>query len=435
VKAYEINFDGIIGPTHNYAGLSYGNVASMQNKRAVSHPKQAALQGLAKMKFMADLGLKQAVLPPHERPHLPTLRRVGYCGDDADILARVAKSDPVLLASVSSASAMWAANAATVSPSADTLNERVHFTPANLISHFHRSIETPTTARILRTIFPDERRFVHHDPLPPTPLYSDEGAANHTRLGSTFGRPGIEIFTYGSFPGHEVVIQRKFPARQSKRASFANRMNHWVNRAAFVCQNPSAIDAGAFHNDVVAVGNRNLLLYHEQAWSDARRCLEQLEENVTDLRAIEVKDEQVPLSDAISSYLFNSQLVTLPDGSDALIAPVESRENPRVREFLESLTDIHVHFVDVRQSMRNGGGPACLRLRVALTEAELAATHQGVLFTDELHDQLTRWIERYYPSELSADDLADPKLLDTSRSALDQLTRILQLGSIYEFQM
>jgi succinylarginine dihydrolase len=434
VKAYEINFDGIIGPTHNYAGLSYGNVASMQNKRAVSHPKQAALQGLAKMKFMVDLGLKQAVLPPHERPHLPTLRRVGYCGDDADILARVAKSDPVLLASVSSASAMWAANAATVSPSADTRDERVHFTPANLINHFHRSIETPTTARILRAIFPDERRFVHHDPLPSTPLFADEGAANHTRLGSTFGRPGIELFTYGSFAGDEV-IERKFPARQSQRASFANRMNHGVEHASFVCQNPLAIDAGAFHNDVVAVGNRNLLLYHELAWLDAKRCLQELEEVVTDLRAIEVKDEQVPLSDAISSYLFNSQLVTLPDGSDALIAPIESRENPRVSDFLESLTDIHVHFVDVRQSMRNGGGPACLRLRVVLTEAELVATHQGVLFTDELHDQLTRWIERYYPNELSADDLADPKLLDTSRSALDDLTRILQLGSIYEFQM
>ena len=27
--AYEVNFDGLVGPTHNYAGLSYGNVASL----------------------------------------------------------------------------------------------------------------------------------------------------------------------------------------------------------------------------------------------------------------------------------------------------------------------------------------------------------------------------------------------------------------------
>src|ERR1044072_3846641 len=116
IQFHQVNFDGIVGPTHNYAGLSYGNVASMTNKSSVSHPRQAALEGLAKMKFLHDLGLKQAVLPPPERPHRPTLRARGYEGDDAATLAKVAKEDPQLLAKVSSASAMWAANAATVSP-------------------------------------------------------------------------------------------------------------------------------------------------------------------------------------------------------------------------------------------------------------------------------------------------------------------------------
>ena len=33
-----------------------------------------------------------------------------------------------------------------------------------------------------------------------------------------------------------------------------------------------------------------------------------------------------------------------------------------------------------------------------------------------------------------ADDLADPKLLEESRAALDELTKLLQIGSVYEFQ-
>src|SRR5687768_11173563 len=181
MKAYEVNFDGLVGPTHNYAGLSYGNVASMSHKRSVSSPRQAALQGLAKMKFLADLGVKQAVLPPHPRPDIAALRRIGFTGSDADVLAKVQREDPVLLAAVSSSSSMWAANAATVSPSADTSDGRMHFTPANLVSLFHRSLEAPTTAAVLRAIFNDEKHFAHHPPLPATMHFSDEGAANHTR--------------------------------------------------------------------------------------------------------------------------------------------------------------------------------------------------------------------------------------------------------------
>src|SRR5215213_7588538 len=194
-SAHEVNFDGLVGPTHNYAGLSYGNVASMKNKLSVSSPKSAALQGIAKMKLLADLGVKQAVLPPHERPHIPTLKRLGFSGSDAQILGAVAKQDPVLLAAVSSASSMWAANAATVSPSADTGDGKVHFTPANLISQFHRSIEPATTSRILKAMFPEAAGcFAHHPPLPSAVHFSDEGAANHTRLAKEYGEPGVEIF-------------------------------------------------------------------------------------------------------------------------------------------------------------------------------------------------------------------------------------------------
>jgi succinylarginine dihydrolase len=427
MNSFEVNFDGIVGPTHNYAGLSYGNVASMRNRQAVSNPKEAALQGLAKMKFLADLGLKQAVLPPHERPHLPTLRQRGYSGSDAEILAKVAKEERALLAAVSSASAMWAANAATVSPSADTLDCKVHFTPANLVSNFHRSLEAGTTAQVLRAIFNDARYFVHHPPLPPS--LPDEGAANHTRLCRAYGDRGHELFACCS----NACRPKTFPARQTCAASCSVAQSHLVRDARYLVQNPATIDAGAFHNDVVAVGNRTLLLYHELAWIDAAASIDALRNSLPELRAIEVKDRDVPLTEAITSYLFNSQLVTLPDGSDALIAPIESQENPRVRAAIESL-GIATHFVDVRQSMRNGGGPACLRLRVVLNETEFAAAHAGVMWSEALHARLVAWVEGYYRDHLDADDLRDPRLLDESRSALDALTRILRLGAVYDFQ-
>jgi succinylarginine dihydrolase len=426
--AHEVNFDGIVGPTHNYAGLSYGNVASMSNKSSVSNPRQAALEGLAKMRFFATLGLKQAVLPPHERPHLPTLRARGYEGDDAAILATVAKEDPQLLAKVSSASAMWAANAATVSPSADTADGRVHFTPANLVSNLHRSIEAPTTARILRKMFSNPRYFEVLDPLPGD--LPDEGAANHTRLCRSHEQAGIELFACGPW---SIQTPTKYPARQNFAASHCVSARHLALYVEFVMQNPIAIDAGAFHNDVVAVGNRTILLHHELAWLDAAAAIARMKKRLPELRVIEVKDQDVPLADAISTYLFNSQLVTLPDGSDALIAPIESREHPRVRSAIESL-GIPAHYVDVRQSMRNGGGPACLRLRVVLTEEELQAAHAGVMFSDALHDSLHAWITRHYREELQPVDLADPKLLAESRTALDKLTQILGLGSLYDFQ-
>jgi len=434
MKAIELNFDGIVGPTHNYAGLSWGNVASLKNKLAISNPKQAALEGLAKMKFLMDLGVKQAVLPPHERPHLPTLRTLGYSGSDADVLRAVQHENPTLLAACCSASAMWAANAATVSPSADTSDGRVHFTPANLITQFHRSIEPPTTARIMRTIFADEKHFAHHAPLPATTHFADEGAANHTRLET--GRGGKEIFVYGrsGFDSNSIG-PTKFPARQTLEASQAIARRHGVSadRTLFLRQNPAAIDAGAFHNDVVCVGHRNVLLIHERAFAEPFA----LEDST--LSIVTIAENDLSLEDIVATYLFNSQLVTLPDDSIALIAPIECREHPGARRVIDSIIAgdnpiKSVHFVDVRQSMRNGGGPACLRLRVLLTDQELSCVHPGVILTDALYQQLCVWVARHYRDSLQAIDLADPKLLDESRRALDELTKLLALGSVYEFQ-
>jgi succinylarginine dihydrolase len=441
MPAHEINFDGIVGPTHNYAGLSFGNVASMQHKLSVSNPRRAALEGLAKMKFLMDLGVKQAVLPPQDRPNLAMLRKLGFSGSDADVLEKAHRKHLALLAAACSASSMWAANAATVSPSSDCADGRVHFTPANLISNVHRSIETPVTTKILRTIFADETQFVVHDPLPSALQFGDEGAANHTRLCADDSSAGIEIFVYGRMAmGAAPGGPTKYPARQTLESSTAIARSHQLDpaRVLFLQQNPEAIDAGAFHNDVVAVGNGNVMLYHEKAYAKPQAAMEGIA-RMMDVKLIEVSESKVPLAEAISTYLFNSQLITLADGTMALIAPIECRENLRVFRFIESLmargTPIKsAHFVDVRQSMQNGGGPACLRLGVVLNDDQIAKMNGNVFLTPALHDQLKNWIEKNYREQLSGNDLRDPNLLGESRSALDELTRILQLGSIFEFQ-
>jgi succinylarginine dihydrolase len=339
---------------------------------------------------------------------------------------------------------MWAANAATVSPSADTADHRVHITPANLQTQFHRSLEAPTTAAVLKAIFADESAFAHHDPLPGSSQFGDEGAANHTRLGRSYDDPGLEIFVFGRHAMDNQSSPARFPARQTLEASQAVSRLHGLEakNVMFIQQNPMAIEAGAFHNDVVAVGNLNVLFYHSSAFADfgaAKQIREWFERSECSPCLIEVQEEQIPLADAVSSYLFNSQLVQLPDQTMALIAPAECRENVRTRTFLEGLlnqdTPIRkVHYVDVRQSMNNGGGPACLRLRVVLTERERGLVNPGVFLNDGLYASLKGWIERHYRDRLLPADLADSMLLEESRRALDELTQLLKLGSIYPFQ-
>ena len=442
--AVEANFDGLVGPTHNYAGLSWGNVASKSNVNAVSNPKEAALQGLAKMKKLADRGYVQAVLPPHERPHIPTLRALGFAGSDRQVLEQAAQADPAILAAVSSASAMWTANAATVSPSADTADHRVHFTPANLSAKFHRSIEHRVTGRALKAIFTDESYFAHHPALPSVSHFGDEGAANHTRLCAGYGDPGVELFVYGQAAFNESApAPVKYPARQTLEASRAIARLHGLDdrHAVFAQQNPAAIDAGVFHNDVIAVGNGSCLFYHELAFLDEGGVLSDIRARLagTELQPVRVSAAEVPIEDAVASYLFNSQLLNTPDGM-LLAVPGECREVASVSRYLDSLLQQNgpitaVEVFDVKQSMRNGGGPACLRLRVVLSDEERRAINQGVILTDALYERLTAWVNAHYRDELSQQDLADPMLLDEVRKALDELTGILGLGSIYDFQL
>ncbi|MCX2496803.1 N-succinylarginine dihydrolase [Plesiomonas shigelloides] len=440
----EINFDGLVGPTHNYAGLSAGNIASTHFAHHPSNPRQAALQGLEKMRLMLNLGLAQGILPPHERPLLSALRHLGFSGSRAQILEKAYQYNPRLLAAVTSASSMWAANAATVTPSADSHDGKVHFTPANLLNKFHRSLESETTARILRAVFADDKYFTHHPALPPHDMFSDEGAANHTRICPTHGMSGLHIFVYGrSFFDESRTFPHRFPARQTLEASQAIARQHGLDHdnAIFIQQNPQVIDQGVFHNDVIAVGNENVLFYHQQAFLATESLKQAVTERLStaDIAFIEVPEQQVSVTDAVQSYLFNSQLVTLPDQSMALIAPYECQEHPVISAYLQALPERYprlsqITYLDLRQSMQNGGGPACLRLRVVLTADEMAAVQPHCLLDNAKIDQLTHWVNKHYRDRLTLSDLRDPALLDESCRALDELTQMLHLGSLYRFQ-
>lgn len=444
MKGVEINFDGLVGPTHNYAGLSEGNVASLSNANDSSRPKEAALQGLKKMKALHDMGLTQGVFAPQERPDIYTLKRLGFHGSEAQILDAAYKASPTLLASCYSASSMWTANAATVSPSSDTSNGKVHFTAANLANKFHRSLEPKTTSNILKAVFSNDRHFQHHQHLNDHENFGDEGAANHTRLCVSYDSKGLEIFTFGrtAFNSNNPTPVQ-YPARQTLEASQAITRLHGLSSddTVFIQQNPDVIDQGVFHNDVIAVGNQNVLLYHEQAYLNTPSFKEEVTRKFAgeDLHLIEVPTNSVSIDDAVKTYMFNTQIVTLNENDMAIIAPMHCKNNVRVNEYLQSLIADknpinHIKYFDVNESMKNGGGPACLRLRVALSEQELAAVNPNCILTDTLYTRLVDWVNTHYRDKLTLEDLRDPQLLLESRTALDELSQILSIGSVYQFQ-
>ena len=409
----EINFDGIVGPSHNYAGLSLGNLASTRNAGEISNPRAAALQGLEKMRANLALGLVQGLFVPPPRPNHGWLSLLG---------SSIEAAEPALAANAMSASAMWAANAATVSPAPDSGDGRCHLTVANLKTMPHRSHEWPDTLAQLNLAFANAA-FAVHDPVPAA--FGDEGAANHMRFASSHRERGVEVFVYGVSGG-------AFPARQHLEASKAVARLHRLDpdRTLFVAQSPDAIAAGAFHNDVVAVANERVLFAHEQAFADKAGVYDQMTLLMPDLEIVEVPTSEVPSADAIRSYLFTSQLVTPPDGAMTLVAPTECRETPSVAAWIERHLASNgairrVDYVDVRQSMANGGGPACLRLRVVCDPADV---DPRFLVDDKKLDILAGVIGAHWPDAIAIDDLQSPALVAAVGAARTRLLGALGLG-------
>lgn len=434
----EINFDGLIGPTHNYAGLSQGNLASQKHLNQTSNPKAAALQGLNKMRLIMDQGIPQGFFLPHERPHLMTLRAIGFGGTDEEVINQVAKKNPALLKNVYSASSMWSANAATFSPSIDSNDQKIHITPANLNSMFHRSIEHEFTKTQLELMFGGVAKV--HEPIKNISGYGDEGAANHLRVSAQHLMPGFQIFVYGSsaFEVHQGII-----ARQAEEISQAVSIQHQLDpdRVLFLKQNEQAIHSGSFHNDIVSLANEEVFIFHQEAFADRvelERVLHQLKDHVKGFHPIEILSKDISLDDLVSSYLLNSQLITVKNNEMMMLLPEEVQNHGNCMKWLEEIKSSspikRLEFVDIHQSMMNGGGPACLRFKAVVNSDELDKINKKFLLSPEKLINLRALVSKHYRDRINPDDLLDIKLMEESYLFLDELTQLLGIGSIYSFQ-
>jgi succinylarginine dihydrolase len=441
--AVEWQFDGLVGPTHNYAGLSFGNVASGKNAGQISNPKMAALQGLEKMRLVHGLGGRQAFLPPQQRPVITILEQLGFATghrkqDITKAIDIASKKAPHILASAYSSSFMWAANAATVSPSADTADGRLHLTPANLISHLHRSVEAEWNFRALKKIFHDESLFAIHNSLPATVQMADEGAANHMRVCNQHGMAGLEIFVYGTADS-DIKKPKKFPARQHREASMAIARIHGLapEKIIMLQQSPDVIDEGVFHNDVIVMNSNYLMIAHERAFVTQKDFITNMEQlQLEGFNYVSIGEGEFSVADAVETYLFNSQLIELPDRRMVLVAPGECQTHPQAQRLIRRLVEeekviAEVRYLNVRESMRNGGGPACLRLRIVMTPEESAAMHQGIVYNEAIHDALFQWVNKYYRDRLAPEDLADPDLLGEVCAAYAELETLIGLPGLY----
>ena len=434
----EINFDGLIGPTHNYAGLSQGNLASQKHLNKTSNPQAAALQGLDKMRLVMDQGIHQGFFLPHERPHLKTLRALGFGGTDEEIINRAAKQNPILLKNVYSASSMWAANAATFSPSIDSYDQNMHITPANLNTMFHRSIEPQFTQAQLELMFGGVA--IVHDPIENISGYGDEGAANHLRVSEQHLKSGFQIFVYGSsaFEVHQGMI-----TRQAEEISKAVSIMHQLDpdRVLFLKQNEQAINAGSFHNDIVSLANEEVFIFHQEAFADRvelERILHHLKDHVKGFHPIEILSEDISLDDLVSSYLLNSQLITIKNNEMMMLLPEEVQNHSNCMRWLEEIKSSspikHIEFVDIRQSMMNGGGPACLRFKITVNNDEFNQINEKFLLTPKKLMDLRALVTKHYRDKLNPADLVDNNLVQESYRFLDELTQLLDLGNVYDFQ-
>lgn len=425
MTVFEVNFDGLVGPTHHYAGQAFGNEASMRHASQISNPRMAALQGLDKMALLHSLGVKQAYLLPQHRPYMTLLHALGFGDQEQGALEAAYQASPKLLTAIFSAASMWTANAATVTPATDTSDGRLHVTVANLSSHLHRAIESGETLSALTQALNTVAHI--HGPIPLGAHFGDEGAANHMRLARSHNEPGVHIFVYGKSQFKPTHGPAHYPARQVLEASEAIARNHYINTpVVFLQQNPHMIDAGVFHNDVIAISNENVLIIHERAFIEPDAMDRILSACDFDLTVITVADEDLSAADLIDTYFFNSQLVTVPTGGMHLILPIECQRHSRVQKVVQRILAednpvTQVHYVDCRQSMHNGGGPACLRLRVPMSDEALRRMNQDCLITDEKLEKLRACVEKYYPDKLTPQDFLDPNLRAQCKKAVDAL--------------
>ena len=433
---HEVNFDGLPGPSHLFSGLGHGNLASQISKGKASSPKQAALQSLEKIKKLYELGIKSVVVPPQRRPNLTPLSVFGFKGSREDIVEQAFNSDPKLFSSIFSSAYMWTANAATVSPSPDTHSGLLKLTVANLKTNFHRSIESFGTYALLRKCLSSTKISVS-SPLAGT--MPDEGAANHLRFCEDYGSEGLEVFVYGFSVNEPLPSPKNFKPRQSKEAFEKIIGSHEVKNSLLIFQNPDAIDAGVFHNDVISTSNKNVFLFHEKSFYKNKESVEQINEAYKkltgkDLILLEVTDKEADMDDCVRTYLFNSQIINPGNQEEMmLIAPQQCKKSLKIEAYIDKiLADDNnpiseVSYLDLDESMDNGGGPACLRLRVVMNDAQLSEINQKLIFNEELYNKLKELISNHYPSELRLDDLLEKETLEQLDTCFDKFEELFEI--------
>ncbi len=439
----EINIDGMIGPTHHYGGLGIGNLASLAHRDQVSNPRQAALEGLAKAKLVSELGIPQFIWLPPARPNRELFDSLGFPGDLVEQTKAAYHSDRRILSAAFSSAFMWAANSATVTPATDASDGRYHFSPANLISSLHRASEAHERSLNFANTFSDPTWHRIHEPLPSITAWRDEGAANHMRLSDPSGEIAFNIFVYGDDDsadtqncdnpaGSQVSRGMTFMARHTKTASEAIARRHCLDPETtfFLRQHPKAISSGVFHNDVIATSHEGILIHHEHAFIDAEEDLVRLERVFAErvgkpLLRILVPDDELTLTDAVKSYLFNSQVLTPQTKSRVeqkprmvFVCPQQCQEMEAAKRILHNFVSDpnnpidEIKFVGVGQSMAGGGGPACLRLRVPCDERTLRQLPFNGRMNANLFDALSAVVEKNYPDQVTLASFCDDRFLE-----------------------
>jgi succinylarginine dihydrolase len=334
---------------------------------------------------------------------------------------------------------MWAANAGTFTPACDASDGRHHLTLANLASSWHRAAESRERLGQLSTLFAATEsqpagKAVLHDALPSIVPLRDEGAANHMRLCDAEGTSAVHIFVYGQ--ADLAVAATQTMARQTLAASQAVARLHGLDpsRTFYLQQHPHAIEAGVFHNDVIATSHANMLLYHEFAFWKAEDELARIGQAYQHfcgrpLQRICIRQQELTLTDAVSSYFFNSQILTPrgassgPSPGHTLVCAQQCQRMPQVRAMIERLVAderhliTQVRYVNLDESMAGGGGPACLRLRVQLPSELIDQFAPTARWTSDRDSQWRAVIEQYYPEQLEWERLGDPHLIQQYAAA------------------
>jgi len=115
-----------------------------------------------------------------------------------------------------------------------------------------------------------------------------------------------------------------------------------------------------------------------------------------------------------------------------LVVPSECQDNQPVWNWLQQMLAgngpiRHVKVVDVRQSMANGGGPACLRLRVV---ADPATVDPRFMLDDAKAEAMEKVVAEFWPEQINPADIGSESLAATIRTARAQMLDLLGLTEL-----